>query len=204
VGAGVFYGAAAAEARAMEGEHVYVVGGGNSAGQAAVHLARWAASVTLLVRGSALGENMSDYLIHRIGAASNITVRLDTEVTEGRGDPRLEAVMLRDRRTGASEEVRAGALFVMIGAEPRTEWLADIMERDSRGYIVTGHELLRDRRPPQGWPLQRPPLLLETSIPGIFAAGDVRSRSIKHVSSAVGEGAAAVKLVHDYLEEQSR
>jgi thioredoxin reductase (NADPH) len=202
VGAGVFYGAAGAEAHAMEGQDVYVVGAGNSAGQAALHLAKWAASVTILVRGNALGQSMSDYLMQQIESESKITVRLQTEVADAKGDRRLEGLSLRDRRSGATNDVPAAALFVMIGAEPRTEWLPDGVERNDKGYILTGHDLLSAGKPPQEWPHQRPPLLLETSIPGVFAAGDVRYRSVKRVASAVGEGAVAVQLVHDYLNER--
>jgi thioredoxin reductase (NADPH) len=201
VGAGVFYGAAGAEARAMEGQEVFVVGGGNSAGQAALHLARYAASVTLLVRGADLGASMSDYLIQEIEEAPNVTVRLHTEVVDGLGGRSLEGLRLRDKADGSTEEVPAAALFVMIGGEPRTEWLAGVA-RDDRGYILTGHDLLGPDGPPAGWPHQRPPLLLETSIPGVFAAGDVRHRSVKRVASAVGEGAVAVQLVHQYLGRQ--
>ena len=202
LGAGVFYGAAGAEARAMEGHDVYVVGAGNSAGQASLHLARYAASVTILVRGEALGRSMADYLVQQIERAPNITVRLHIEVVGGQGGRRLEGLSLRDRRSGATQDVPAAALFVMIGAEPHTEWLAGTVERDDRGYILTGHDLLRAGRPPPGWPQHRPPLLLETSIPGVFAAGDVRYRSVKRVASAVGEGAVAVQLVHEYLSER--
>jgi thioredoxin reductase (NADPH) len=202
VGAGVFYGAARAEARAMQGQDVFVVGAGNSAGQASVELAKHAASVTILVRDGALGQSMSDYLVQEIEHAPNIAVRLHTEVVDGHGDRRLERLVLRDRRSGVTEDVPAAALFVMIGAEPRTEWLAGSVERDDRGYILTGHDLLRAGKPPAGWPRLRPPLLLETSIPGVFAAGDVRYRSVKRVASAVGEGAVAVQLVHDYLKER--
>jgi thioredoxin reductase (NADPH) len=196
VGAGVFYGAAGAEARAMEGQDVFVVGAGNSAGQAALHLARYAASVTLLVRGPDLSRTMSEYLVREIGQAPNVAVRLRTQVADGLGDHRLEGLALR--RDDAVEEVPAAALFVMIGGEPRTGWLAGLA-RDDRGYVLTGHDLLRDGHAPAGWPLERPPLLLETSIPGVFAAGDVRHRSVKRVASAVGEGAIAVQLVHEYL-----
>jgi thioredoxin reductase (NADPH) len=202
LGAGVFYGAAGAEAMAVEGQDVFVVGGGNSAGQAAVHLARWAAWVTILVRGDALGASMSDYLIQQIEGTPNIAVRVQCEVADGRGDRQLEGITLRDRRTGRTEDVPAAALFVMIGAAPGTEWLAGTVERDDWGYIVTGHDLLREGKPPGGWPKPRPPLLLETSMPGVFAAGDVRHRSVKRVASAVGEGAAAIQLVHEYLKEQ--
>ena len=198
VGAGVFYGAAGAEARAMEGQEVFVVGAGNSAGQAALHLARHAATVTLLVRGPDLAKSMSEYLIQELEQAPNVAVRLRTQVVGGLGGHRLEGLVLRHRDTETIEEVPAAALFVMIGGEPRTEWLAGV-ERDDRGYILTGHDLLGPGGTPAGWPLQRPPLLLETSIPGVFAAGDVRHRSVKRVASAVGEGAVAVQLVHQYL-----
>jgi thioredoxin reductase (NADPH) len=201
VGAGVFYGAAGAEARAMEGQDVFVVGAGNSAGQAALHLAKYAASVTLLVRGPDLAKSMSDYLIQEIEQAPNVAVRLGTQVVGGLGSHRLEGLVLRHRDTGTIEEVPAAALFVMIGGEPRTDWLAGV-ERDDRGYILTGHDLLGPGGMPAGWPLERPPLLLETSIPGVFAAGDVRHRSVKRVASAVGEGAVAVQLVHQYLGRQ--
>jgi thioredoxin reductase (NADPH) len=200
-GAGVFYGAAAAEARAMEGQHVFVVGGGNSAGQAAVHLARWAATVTILVRGDGLAATMSDYLVKEIETLPNVTVRPRTEAVGGQGRGRLQALTLR-HADGTTQTVPANALFVMIGAEPRTDWLASAVERDPRGYVLTGHDLLHDGQPPPGWPLARPPLLFETSVPGVFAAGDVRHRSVKRVASAVGAGAIVVQLVHEYLTEQ--
>ena len=199
VGAGVFYGAAGAEARAMEAQEVFVVGAGNSAGQAALHLAKYAASVTLLARGPDLAASMSDYLVQEIEQAPNVAVRLRTQVIDGLGGRRLEGLALRCRDDGTTEEVRAAALFVMIGGEPRTEWLSGV-ERDDRGYVLTGHDLLGPDGLPSGWPLKRPPLLLETSIPGVFAAGDVRHRSVKRVASAVGEGAVAVQLVHQYLD----
>ena len=201
VGAGVFYGAAGSEARAMEGQQVYVVGAGNSAGQAALHLARYAASVTLVVRGPDLGARMSDYLVQEIDHAPNLTVRLNSQVVDGLGSWRLEGLVLRRGDTAATEEVPAAALFVMIGAEPHTDWLAGV-ERDDRGYILTGHDLLGPGGLPAGWPHRRPPLLLETSVPGVFAAGDVRHRSVKRVASAVGEGAVAVQLVHQYLDRE--
>jgi thioredoxin reductase (NADPH) len=202
VGAGVFYGAVGGEAKAMEGQRVVVLGAGNSAGQAAMHLARYAASVTIVTRGADLGDSMSDYLVRQIDEAPNVTVRLWTEIAGGWGDARLEGVTLRDRGSGEIERLPATGLWVLIGAEPCTEWLAETVQRDARGYILTGHDLLRNGEPPPGWPRTRPPLLLETSIPGVFAAGDVRHRSVKRVTSAIGEGAAAVQLVHEYLSEQ--
>ena len=200
-GAGVFYGAAGSEARAMRGEDVFVVGAGNSAGQAAIHLSAYAASVTIVTIDQRLGEFMSDYLVQKIEATPNITVVLHTEVVEGHGRQRLEGLTLRDRHTGATRTVPASAVFVLIGAEPRTDWLEGVVERDERGYVLTGRDLQRDGRLPDGWPLERPPLSLETSLPGVFAAGDVRYRSIKRVASAVGEGSIAVQLVHEYLAD---
>ncbi|HEV2895776.1 MAG TPA: FAD-dependent oxidoreductase [Actinomycetota bacterium] len=200
-GAGVFYGAAGSEARAMRGEDVYVVGAGNSAGQAAIHLSAYAASVTIVTIDQRLGEFMSDYLVQKVGATPNITVVLNTEVVEGHGRQRLEGLTLRDRHTGTTRTVPASAVFVLIGAEPRTDWLEGVVERDERGYVLTGRDLQRDGRLPGGWPLDRPPLSLETSLPGVFAAGDVRYRSIKRVASAVGEGSVAVQLVHEYLAD---
>jgi thioredoxin reductase (NADPH) len=201
LGAGVFYGAAVTEAKAMAGQRVAVVGGANSAGQAAVHLARHAEQVTLLVRGDALAEGMSAYLVQELQRAANITVRLRTEVTEVHGAGRLETLTIKDGATKSTEILPAGALFIMIGAEPHTDWLADAVERDDRGFLLTGRDVLRDGRPPQGWPLDRQPLLLETSLPGVFAAGDVRHGSVKRVAAAVGEGATAIQLVHEYLRE---
>ncbi len=201
IGAGVFYGAAGSEARAMRGQHVCVLGAGNSAGQAAAHLAKYAESVTLLVRGDALAASMSDYLITELRQLPNVTVRLGIEVIDGEGDGRLEALTIRNLATGATERMATAALFVLIGAEPRTEWLRGSVERDGQGYILTGNELMDDGRPPFGWPLSRPPFHLETSLPGVFAAGDVRSGSVKRVASAVGEGASAVQLLHQYLAE---
>jgi len=203
VGAGVFYGAAGAEAQAMAGHDVYVIGAGNSAGQAALHLAKYAASVTMVVRGAGLSATMSAYLVTEISKTANIAVRADTEVTGGEGQCSLERLTLRQRRTGATETVPAAALFVLIGAEPRTGWLAGTVQRDGQGFILTGRDL-GDGRANDGWPLDRAPLLLETSMPGVFAAGDVRHRSIKRVASAVGEGATAIQLVHEYLRAGPR
>jgi thioredoxin reductase (NADPH) len=200
-GSGVFYGAAGTEARAMRGEDVFVVGAGNSAGQAALHLARFAASVTIVAVERDLGERMSDYLVQQIEATPNVTRRMRHEVVDGHGRGRLEGLTLRDRDSGETTAVDASAVFVLIGAEPRTDWLHGVVERDERGYVLTGRDLVEGGRPPTGWPLQRAPLLLETSLPGVFAAGDVRYRSVKRVASAVGEGAIAVQLVHEYLAE---
>jgi len=199
VGEGVFYGAAAAEARATTGRHVFVVGAGNSAGQAALHLARHAASVTMLVRGPGLHPSMSEYLTNQISKAANIAVRPATEVIGGGGRGSLETLTLRHRPAGATEVVPAAALFVMIGTEPHTQWLRGSVAQDARGFILTGQDLPPAGRRPEGWPLTRPPLLLETSIPGVFAAGDVRHRSVKRVASAIGDGAIAVQLLHEYL-----
>ena len=200
-GAGVFYGAAVSEAPAVKDRAVFVAGGGNSAGQAALHLAKYAGSVTVLVRGADLTRSMSDYLVTEISARPNIAVRTHVEVIAGAGTGHLERLTLRDSATGKVETVPAFALFVLIGAEPRTDWLPPRIERDSWGYVITGHDLLHAGKAPAGWPLDRPPMLLEASVPGVFAVGDVRHRSIKRVASAVGEGAICISLVHDYLAQ---
>ena len=198
VGAGVFYGAAGSETQAMQGRDVYVVGAGNSAGQAALHLGRHARQVTILVRGDSLSHTMSDYLIREIEATANITVRLRTEVTDGHGDGYLEALTLCDKLGGRAEQVPAAALFVLIGGEPRTQWLPETVQLE-RGYVLTGRDVAPDGSHRAGWPPGRAPLPLETSVPGVFAVGDARYRSIKRVASAVGDGATAVRLVHEYL-----
>ena len=198
VGSGVFYGAAGSELRAMAGRDVFVVGGGNSAGQTTLYLARHARHVTLVVRGDNLERSMSEYLIREIKATANITVHLHTEVIDGHGTDRLEGLTLHDRRDGRTEQVPAAALFVLIGGEPRTQWLPETVQL-RWGYILTGRDVVRDGPDPSRWPLDRAPLPLETSIPGVFAVGDVRYRSIKRVASAVGDGATAVRLVHEYL-----
>lgn len=196
-GRGVFYGAATTEAKAMRGRHVYVAGGANSAGQAALHLATYAEAVTLVVRRSTLAETMSDYLIRQIRSDPTIDVRYRTAVVGGTGTEFLETLELQDLDSGETEQV-PGVLFVLIGSEPRTEWLAGAVTRDRWGSLPTGSALLED---PHGapWPLARPPLMLETSMPGVLAAGDVRQGSVKRVASAVGEGALAVHLLHQYL-----
>lgn len=193
LGAGVFYGAAVTEAAAMEGQRAFVVGGANSAGQAAVHLARFASHVTLLVRGPSLSERMSAYLINELERAANISVWLNTAVSSVYGQGRLEAVTVRDLTTTRERTEPAAALFVLIGADPHSNWLAGSLQRDARGFLLTGFDLDR-------WKLDRPPMLQETSTPGVFAAGDVRHGSVKRVASAVGEGASAIPQVHRYLE----
>jgi thioredoxin reductase (NADPH) len=197
-GSGVFYGAAGAEAQAMEGREVFVVGAGNSGGQTALHLARYAQRVTMLVRGESLARSMSDYLVREIEATGNITVRLHTEIVDGHGAGQLETLTLCDRRRGRLERVPAIALFVLIGGEPHTQWLPESVQR-RYGYVLTGRDVARDGTGPSCWPLARAPLPLETSIPGVFAVGDVRCGSIKRVASAVGDGATAVRLMHEYL-----
>jgi thioredoxin reductase (NADPH) len=201
-GRGVFYGSAVTEAPRCAGDEVYVVGGANSAGQAAVFLARHARRVTLLVRADSLEKSMSYYLIRQIDEIPNVDVRVNTEVIEAHGDDHLEGLTLCNTHAGAQETVPAGYLFVFIGAAPRTEWLEGAIERDARGFVLTGPDLLMDGRRPRGWPLDRDPYYLEASAPGVFAAGDVRANSVKRVASAVGEGAMAIQLIHGYLEHQ--
>ncbi len=201
VGSGVFYGAAVSEAPAVRGKRVFVAGGGNSAGQAAIHLAKYAESVTILVRGPGLAQTMSEYLITEIGANPTIDVRTHTEVIGGDGHGQLEQLRLRDRSTATTTTVPADALFVLIGAQPHTNWLPDDIARDEWGYVVTGAELSRGESPtsrPEPEPAPAP-MLLETSAAGVFAVGDVRHRSVKRVASAVGEGSICIALVHDHL-----
>ena len=201
-GRGVYYGSALTEASACLGQDVYVVGGANSAGQAAVYLSRHAKSVTILVRGSSLEKSMSYYLIRQIADIGNISVRTCSEVVAAEGDGHLERLTLQDATNGATETVEAQLLFLFIGGAPLTDWLGDVVVRDSRGFVVAGPDLsLAGERPP-GWELDRMPYHLETSVPGVFVAGDARSESAKRVASAVGEGALAVMLVHRYLEKR--
>jgi thioredoxin reductase (NADPH) len=185
----------------MQGGDVFVVGAGNSAGQAAMHLARFARRVTVLVRGETPAATMSDYLVRELEASPNVAVRARTRAVGGGGAGRLEWLALHDAATGAGETVHADGLFILIGAEPNTAWLDGTLARDERGYLLTGRDLVRDALAPGGWPLEREPFLLETAIPGVFAAGDVRHRSIKRVASAVGEGSIATQLVHEYLQD---
>jgi thioredoxin reductase (NADPH) len=199
-GRGVFYGSALTEAANCAEHDVYIVGGANSAGQAAAYLSKGAKSVTILVRGDTLEASMSYYLIQQIEAIDNISVRYCTDVVEAHGEKHLERITLRDKNTGETETVDAGWLFVFIGAAPRTDWLDGVVERDSHGFIVAGPDLSVDGELPSGWNLERQPFHLETSVPGVFAAGDARAESAKRVASAVGEGAMAVMLVHRYIE----
>jgi len=203
-GRGVSYGSSLTEAASCSGSDVYIVGGANSAGQAAVYLCRHARSVTLCVRGPSLARSMSHYLVQQVEGYPNIGVRTCTEVVAAEGHKQLERLTLRDTSTGATETVDAGWLFVFIGAAPRTDWLDGVVTRDSRGFIMAGPDLFVSGEPgerPRGWPLDRHPYHLETSVPGVFVAGDVRAESAKRVASAVGEGAMAVMLVHRYLEK---
>ena len=200
VGRGLFYGSAMTEALECAGQHVVVVGGANSAGQAAAYLARHASKVTLAVRGPSLNSSMSRYLIDQIEAISNIEIRTCTRVVACAGAEHLECVDLVDDSTGQTEQIPTSHVFVFIGAAPLTDWLPDQICLDAAGFVLTGPDLLIDGAPPTEWSLERPPYLLESSIPGVFVAGDVRSESVKRVASAVGEGALAVTLVHRYRE----
>jgi thioredoxin reductase (NADPH) len=195
---GVYYGATASEAAQCEGEDVYIVGAANSAGQAALNIAKHARKVVLVVRGEHLETSMSEYLVGRIRSTANIEVREQTQVVAARGNGHLENITLADRASGAEEEVATSWLFVFIGALPRTEWLGDAIVRDDKGFVITGQDLLASKQSDR-WPLARSPYALETSVPGVFAAGDVRLESMKRVASAVGEGAMSVYLVHRYL-----
>jgi thioredoxin reductase (NADPH) len=193
-GAGVYYGAAVTEARACADQHIVVIGGANSAGQAAVHFSKYAARVTMLVRADSLEKSMSHYLIEQIAALTNVEVQTRSEAVAAEGhDGRLHALKIRDA-DGAERLEDVDACFVFIGAAPRTDWLDGVIARDERGFILAGLDARGD-----GWPLRRDPYVLETSVPGVFVAGDVRSRSIKRVASAVGEGSMAVSLIHEYL-----
>lgn len=200
VGVGVFYGAGMSEAEFCKNEHVYVVGGGNSAGQAAMYFSQYASRVTIIIRGDSLKRTLSDYLVDRIRSAPNINVLSNTEVTALEGNGALHAITLTDRLTGESRVVPASYLFLCLGGEPQTQWAADVgIVRDEEGYLVTGPDLLKGGKRPATWTLNRAPYFMETSMPGVFAAGDVRHGSVKRCASAVGEGAMAVTFVHRYL-----
>jgi thioredoxin reductase (NADPH) len=201
-GRGVYYGSAMTEAQECADRKVFIVGGANSAGQAAVFFARYASSVHLLVRGPSLEASMSHYLIEQLAGIDTVHVHTCTTVAEAHGTDHLEQLTLQDARTGERQTYPASHLFVFIGGAPRTDWLDGAVVRDDRGFIPTGPELLEDGRRPHGWPLDRDPYFLESSLPGVFVAGDVRADSVKRVASAVGEGAMAVTLVHRYLEDR--
>jgi len=198
-GAGVYYGGGASEAISCRGETVYVIGGANSAGQAAMHFSKFADKVIMLVRGPSLASTMSHYLIEQIGERPNIELRTHSSVIEVHGDTRLSAITIENAVSGATEKVPATSLFIFIGAQPRTQWLGELIERDERGFILSGPDLLRDGKRPPGWTLDRDPGLLETNVPGIFVVGDVRHGSVKRVASGVGEGAVVVQFMHQYL-----
>jgi thioredoxin reductase (NADPH) len=202
VGRGVYYGSASTQASACADDHVIIVGGANSAGQAAVFFSRYAARVTMAVRGESLERSMSSYLIDQIAAIDNIDVRVRTTVTSCAGQDRLQCVTFLNTEDGSQQVVDAGHLFIFIGAAPLTDWLPEEITRDAAGFVLTGPDLVVSGERPVGWDLERDPYLLETSVPGVFVAGDVRAQSVKRVASAVGEGALAVTLVHRYLAEQ--
>ena len=198
-GSGVYYGAAMTEAASCKNEDVYIVGGANSAGQAAMYFSRYARRVVMLVRGDSLSSSMSQYLIDEIEKTENIHVEPHTQDVEVHGDQHLETISILCSDSGGTERVPASGLFIFIGAEPRTDWLAGVVERDERGFVLSGPDLVRDGRRPKGWTVDRDPWLLETSVPGVFAVGDVRHGSVKRVASGVGEGAIAVQFIHQYL-----
>src|SRR6266576_214171 len=200
-GAGIYYGGGATEALSCKGEIVYVVGGANSAGQAAMNFAKYAERVVILVRGSSLSSTMSQYLIDQVKEMTNIEVWAQGSVAEAHGEIHLEEISILCSDTNKLERVPASAMFIFIGALPRTEWLANVVERDERGFILTGPDLIREVQHPKGWALDRDPYLLETNIPGLFAVGDVRHGSVKRVASGVGEGSVAVQFIHQYLSK---
>jgi thioredoxin reductase (NADPH) len=200
-GAGIYYGGGATEALSCKGEIVYVVGGANSAGQAAMNFARYAERVVILVRGDSLASTMSQYLIDQIKETPNIQIWAHASVVEAHGATHLEEISVRFSDISKIERVAASSMFIFIGALPRTDWLAGLIERDDRGFILTGPDLIRDGQRPKGWGLERDPFLLETNVPGIFAVGDVRHGSVKRVASGVGEGSVAVQFIHQYLSK---
>lgn len=200
-GAGVYYGGGATEALACQGEIVYVVGGANSAGQAAMNFAKYAEKVVILVRGEGLAATMSQYLIDQVQRTPNIQIWSHASVAEAHGNSHLEEISVLCSDTEKVERVPASSMFIFIGALPRTDWLAGLVERDDRGFILTGPDLIRNGQRPKGWELDRDPFLLETNVPGIFAVGDVRHGSVKRVASGVGEGSVAVQFIHQYLSK---
>jgi len=200
IGASVYYGAATSEAVHYQGKKVFVIGGANSAGQGAMFLSRFASEVFVLIRGDSLQKSMSQYLIDQIAQMGNIQVVVNSEVTSVEGSDHLAAITIRNNKTGKSETLPADAMFIFIGTVPSTEMVRDVVERDEAGFIYTGQDLITNGRRPKNWSLKRDPFLMETSVPGIFAAGDVRHGVIRRVASAVGQGSVAVSLVHKYLE----
>jgi len=198
-GAGVYYGSSVAEAMFCSNEDVYVVGGANSAGQAAIYFAKYARKVTMLVRDESLSKDMSTYLIDQIEETENIEVKTCTRVVAVHGKHHLESITIVNDKTHEEKTLPATSLFIFIGAEPHTSWLKHVVKGDEKGFVLTGPDLMREGQPPKGWPLDRDPFFLETTVPGIFAAGDVRHGSVKRVASSVGEGAMAVQLIHRYL-----
>jgi thioredoxin reductase (NADPH) len=200
-GAGVYYGGGATEALSCKDEMVYVVGGANSAGQAAMNFARYAERVVLLVRGDGLSATMSQYLIDQIQRTPNIQIWSHASLAEAHGETHLEEISVMCADTNKLERVPASAMFIFIGALPQTDWLAGFVERDDRGFILTGPDLIRDGQRPKNWAPDRDPFLLETNVPGVFAVGDVRHGSVKRVASGVGEGSVAVQFIHQYLSK---
>jgi thioredoxin reductase (NADPH) len=198
-GSGIYYGSAMTEAASCRDEDVYIIGGANSAGQAAMYFSKYARRVVMLVRGASLSATMSQYLIDQIKQTPNIQVEARAQVVEVHGEGHLEAISIHCGESNQTDRVPANSLFVFIGAEPNTDWLSGVVERDDRGFIFTGADVVRDGKRPRGWPLDRDPFLLETSVPGIFAAGDIRHGSVKRVASGVGEGSIAVQFIHQYL-----
>ena len=189
------------EALSCKDEDVFMVGGANSAGQAAIHFSKYAKSVTLVVRGDSLSKSMSYYLVHQINKTSNIHVLLNSKIIEVQGETRLEFITITDTHTGEKQTIQCSILYIFIGAVPHTDALADLIERDANGFILTGQDLIQNgRKRLKGWTLDRQPLLLETNVPGIFAAGDVRHGSTKRVATGVGEGSLVVQLIHQYLK----
>jgi thioredoxin reductase (NADPH) len=200
-GAGIYYGAAMTEALSCKDEDVFVIGGANSAGQAAMYFSKYARRVVMLVRGSSLSASMSQYLINQLKKTANVQIEFNSSIVEAHGEDHLEAISIHCATTNETNKVPANSLFIMIGAAPNTAWLADLVERDERGFILSGPDLVRDGKRPKGWQVDRDPGLLETSVPGIFVVGDVRHGSVKRVASGVGEGSVAVSFVHQYLSK---